>query len=265
MTQAASSRGRRSSGGFTLVELLVVIGIIGLLVSILVPALGKARQAANETKCQSNLRQLVTGWLMFANDNKGHLPGNWFDHGHPNPNYRDWLFGASSSPQDAPQLGTIFRYVNNQPSLYRCPTRPDSQIGIRGAYYSNGRFDYPSFLVFSGALISKVRPEATFRYPTMQRLATVPTPMIVEEDNRFVNSSNIDGGHSNIDPMSAHHRGGAYYAAIDGSVHYFKEKTKPNNPADQPTAWNWFIKAPSGREISLGEYAGVTWGWLNSK
>jgi prepilin-type N-terminal cleavage/methylation domain-containing protein len=66
--------GIRKVAGFTLVELLVVIGIIAVLIAMLLPALNKARQAAYTVTCQSNLRQVFLGARFYADGNRGFFP-----------------------------------------------------------------------------------------------------------------------------------------------------------------------------------------------
>src|SRR5262245_36528143 len=69
--RAVTSRG---GSGFTLVELLVVIGIIAILISILLPALNKAREASNRAVCGSNLHQIAIMLNVYASTNNGQVP-----------------------------------------------------------------------------------------------------------------------------------------------------------------------------------------------
>src|SRR2546429_1495917 len=61
-------------GAFTLVELLVVIGIIAILISVLLPVLASARRAGYKTKCLASLHQIGDGFKMYASENKGAWP-----------------------------------------------------------------------------------------------------------------------------------------------------------------------------------------------
>ena len=74
MSRTPRPTAARRTGGFTLVELLVVIGIIALLISILLPSLGRARQAANNIYCQSNLRGQWQAVAIYAASNNDAIP-----------------------------------------------------------------------------------------------------------------------------------------------------------------------------------------------
>lgn len=99
---------RRQTRGFTLVELLVVIGIIAVLISVLLPALGRARSAAQTVQCLSNVRQLAIASIMFANEHKGFMQTVTSDR---DPNaFPTWVIRF----QDPQRTKWSYRSDNNQ-------------------------------------------------------------------------------------------------------------------------------------------------------
>jgi prepilin-type N-terminal cleavage/methylation domain-containing protein len=81
---------------FSILELLVVVGIVGVLVSILLPAVGKARASAARVACMSNLRQLVQAQMMYVAESGGYLTyPNWGDDRGSTGTWRyGWLYEA---------------------------------------------------------------------------------------------------------------------------------------------------------------------------
>ena len=150
--------GRSAAGrsGFTLIELLVVIAIIAVLIGILLPALGSARQTSKTLLCLSNQRQLALGWSMYADDNRDvmvpgrapNLPGGT---GNPD-NIYEVGNGLKFRPTWITRIGGyvgVYAFTDPSPEdgrqdydnpVYVCPVTPEWTDERNGSYGYNYQF-----------------------------------------------------------------------------------------------------------------------------
>ena len=136
------SQSRRHA--FTLVELLVVIGIIALLISILLPTLNRARQSAKEVQCKSNMRSVGQGIMFYANEFQGSLPHgslNVFAAGIPDTEQWRWpdYIQSMLDPAAGPSRADAYLIPNGKLSsrdVLLCPEAPTQAAAVSPFHYS---------------------------------------------------------------------------------------------------------------------------------
>ena len=181
---------KRCKRGFTLIELLVVIAIIAVLIAILLPALGAARDHAKTVQCAANLRGIAQAFRIFSSDHDNHLPGNrtYYNDkyaggplemdGNTDYNFQpelkdprnvwmgDWLAGTDSSYSNYSNANTDLTNPANQTGFYAQPYK-GTIFPYAGKSYKNYRC--PSLT--KGVINSGVGSNGQYDYTAQQILS----------------------------------------------------------------------------------------------
>ncbi len=266
---------------FTLIELLVVVAIIALLISILLPALGRAREQTRAVVCQSNLRQLATAFLSYAADSGGFLPGSTYDFdklrsgaiGYKTCKPYCWLgsLNGTGDREHMPYSGTIFKYTGSQDKVYKCPTDRMQQwtYASNGANKLKPQYSYTAPFFLTGAPLPLLKltrwPEnfTTYDWHTdWDKAAAFSAPwMVLEEDESWYLAFATDSAWCNVDMISNRHGGRGAVAHTDGSVTLRSYQRDPrflgSTFAGSVTAWTVTYHLTDKRIIPAGYGGGM--------
>ena len=223
-------RARRRTSAFTLVELLVVIGIIAVLIAVLLPALTAAKRQANKVKCMTQLREIGNSLALYASENKGY-----------------WIVVEHQADANFPP---------NNPSLRSVPARNDYWYQFLLKYFSKRKFN----TVTPGTRLVDFQNTPLWGCPSAQKLDADVSgssaefnsgygmgPYALYTENTFV------GSNSGPLPLLGYPEKGGHWAMINGSGttgnqgKYFKQSgwLRPAQKGIIGDSRSWFMETRS--------------------
>jgi prepilin-type processing-associated H-X9-DG protein len=251
---ASPKPARTRTSAFTLVELLVVIGIIALLIAILLPSLSKAREQAKRVACGSQVRQFCQGLIMFANEHNG----RYMDVGNanhtldnectpPNP-FPTTVAQEKADASEVQVIHTGARDVLNLKygiprQMFFCPSNPDMNTDFNWYRTDKHNYAFTGYMFMAGrTYLSKTYPEIAkdgvykgFEEAQKSDLPMVPSKMgqkayykvLVADTTRSYNNELNPSNHCiGQDPTGymPDGKGGGNIGFIDGHVEWKPQK-----------------------------------------
>ena len=227
--------------GFTLMELLVVIGIVATLASFLMTALGRAQKKAQQAVCLSNLKQIGMAFTIYLNDNRDHFPDRRDLKSSLPGGYHPWTAWPPSDPRSGWAAG-VLRDQGSLDAIWSCPAAVSAPVGnvVQTKQYAssdtNGlvcrywlwRFDRPDDPVSNEDFWNKSTTQAVLDLqaandPTIG-VITGPVDVELAVDPYFPATI------PSVDPeLKGHtvHAGGRCRVFLDGHVQYLKDSRTP--------------------------------------